>query len=98
MTEFINLHDHMAFTCECGSVRFNLLRSGGIECAGCCKRVDASWFRAALFGDQSALIDALREMLNAGHPAYVADEYFREQLIAAREKARAAIRKATGEE
>ena len=42
--------------------------------------------------------DALREMLNAGHPAYVADEYFREQLIAAREKARAAIRKATGEE
>jgi len=51
-----------------------------------------------LFGDQSALIDALREMLNAGHPAYVADEYCREQLIAAREKARAAIRKATGEE
>lgn len=57
MTEFINLHDHMAFTCECGSVRFNLLRSGGIECAGCCKRIDASWSQAA-----PKLLDAIEAL------------------------------------
>ena len=33
-----NIADHQAFTCECGSVHFNLLKSGSIECAGCQRR------------------------------------------------------------
>ena len=35
MTNLVNLHDHMARVCECGCVRFNLLRSSVIECADC---------------------------------------------------------------
>ena len=31
----VNLNDHMARTCRCGCVRFNLLRSGAIECDTC---------------------------------------------------------------
>ena len=30
-----NLNDHMARACMCGGVRFNLLRSGAIECDTC---------------------------------------------------------------
>lgn len=30
-----NLNDHMAKACKCGGVRFNLLRSGAIECDTC---------------------------------------------------------------
>lgn len=30
-----NINDHMARYCECGCVRFNLLRSGAIECDDC---------------------------------------------------------------
>lgn len=33
-----NIGDHKTFTCDCGCVSFNLLRSGFIECAGCGKR------------------------------------------------------------
>ena len=29
------IDDRMAIACSCGSVRFNLLRSGAIECEGC---------------------------------------------------------------
>ena len=35
MTDLYNISDHMARTCDCGSVRFNLLRSGAIECDTC---------------------------------------------------------------
>jgi hypothetical protein len=35
--------DHFAFTCECGSVAFNLLKSDLIECAGCQKRHPLKW-------------------------------------------------------
>jgi hypothetical protein len=38
MGEVLNLLDEMAFSCECGSVKFSLLRSGGIECSSCKKR------------------------------------------------------------
>lgn len=31
----VNLNDHMAKACKCGAVRFNLLRSGAIECDTC---------------------------------------------------------------
>ena len=34
-SNIIALHDHEALTCECGSVAWNLLRSGKIECDGC---------------------------------------------------------------
>lgn len=43
MTTIANIADHMALTCHCGSVRFCLLRSGGIECAGCQNRPAFSW-------------------------------------------------------
>ena len=42
MSEVERLDDHMARACSCGSVRFNLLRSKSIECAGCGERF-GSW-------------------------------------------------------
>jgi len=33
-----NIEDHMAKACNCGSVHFNLLKSGEIECAECQSR------------------------------------------------------------
>lgn len=30
-----NIEDHIAYACDCGSVKFNLLKSGLIECAKC---------------------------------------------------------------
>ena len=35
MTDVIDINSHMARTCGCGCVTFNLLRNGAIECAGC---------------------------------------------------------------
>ncbi len=32
-----DINDHMAFYCDCGCVRFNLIRSGKIECDECRK-------------------------------------------------------------
>jgi hypothetical protein len=45
-----NLHDHMAYTCECGSVHFNLLRSGKTECANCGKQ-ELHWHQAGVNDD-----------------------------------------------
>ena len=42
MSEVERLDDYMARACSCGSVRFNLLRSKSIECAGCGERF-GSW-------------------------------------------------------
>ena len=33
-----SIDNHIAYACECGSVRFNLLRSGKIECDKCGRR------------------------------------------------------------
>ena len=30
-----SIEDHMAYACDCGSVHFNLLKSGKIECSSC---------------------------------------------------------------
>jgi hypothetical protein len=38
MTDLVDINDHMARACECGCVRFNLLRSGAIECDDCGKK------------------------------------------------------------
>lgn len=43
MSNVENLEDHMAFSCECGCVRFNLLKSGGIECDDCGEKIDSTW-------------------------------------------------------
>ena len=44
MSDIHNILDEMAFSCdECGSVKFNLLRSSSIECSGCQKRMDLVW-------------------------------------------------------
>ena len=43
MSETENIEDHMAKACECGSVNFNLLKSGEIECAGECQKRFGNW-------------------------------------------------------
>ena len=35
MVDILKICDHMARACNCGCVRFNLLRSGVIECDEC---------------------------------------------------------------
>lgn len=35
MTNVYDISDQMALACECGCVRFNLLRSHSIECDNC---------------------------------------------------------------
>ena len=35
MPDLYNIEDHMALSCGCGCVRFNLLKSGAIECDSC---------------------------------------------------------------
>lgn len=46
--------DHMAHTCGCGSVNFNLLRSQEIECAGCGAKF-GGW---SLAGNEDEIKDA----------------------------------------
>jgi len=36
-----------AAVCECGSVKFNLLKSGGIECANCQTLIEPMWLPAS---------------------------------------------------
>ena len=44
MADLYSISDHMARFCECGCVRFNLLRSGAIECDGCqLKQENIKW-------------------------------------------------------
>jgi len=44
MTDVANLQDHMAYSCKCGCVDFNLLKSGNIECVLCGKKItDSAW-------------------------------------------------------
>lgn len=44
MADLVYLNDHMARSCECGCVRFNLLRSGAIECDNCqLKQENINW-------------------------------------------------------
>lgn len=39
-----NILDHIAFACNCGSVDFNLLKSGNVECSKCgIIHLDKSW-------------------------------------------------------
>lgn len=40
----VEIGDHMALSCRCGHVKFNLLRTGNIECSKCSNiLIDASW-------------------------------------------------------
>ena len=43
MTDLHNINDHMARACDCGCVRFNLLRSGAIECDNCSTKQHFIW-------------------------------------------------------
>ena len=44
MVDLYDIDDHMAFSCQCGCVRFNLLRSGNIECSDCGeKQTNIKW-------------------------------------------------------
>jgi len=52
------IEDHIAYTCECGSVHFNLLKSGKIECAKCGKQFGKWEQKDAVYcGIQQALND-----------------------------------------
>lgn len=53
-----NIEDHIAYVCACGSVHFNLLKSGLIECINCHARF-GSWGLASNIGVQ--LREALEE-------------------------------------
>lgn len=40
----VNIDDHKAYSCTCGSTKFCLLKSGKLECAKCqLIVVDAKW-------------------------------------------------------
>jgi len=41
MSKVEDINNHMAWTCDCGCCRFNLIRSGKIECDECGKIQDA---------------------------------------------------------
>ena len=55
-----NIYDHQAFTCECGSVNFNLLRSNIIECSSCQSR----------FGYWSENIKPIAKLINNNQPGW----------------------------
>lgn len=38
MSKVENIEDHMTYSCKCGSVHFNLLKSELIECSNCSER------------------------------------------------------------
>lgn len=56
MTNVTNINDHLAFSCGCGSVKFSLLKSGGIECSSCLAVVDAQW------GQKDSVLSRLAKM------------------------------------
>lgn len=76
-----NVHDigdHMARVCECGCVRFNLLRSGAIECDACQqKQARLNW----------------RENMNPDFKSETKVEFSAVQINEAQETIRMAIRK-----
>lgn len=90
MSNVENIADHMALACHCGSVRFCLLRSGGIECASCQDRPGLAWRQhdepvpsdaSAEDEDSIACIDCCGKGWNEGWRRvpghYMGGEYFR---------------------
>lgn len=50
LNDALGTADDLAFTCECGSVHFNLLKSKYLECAKCGVRYRGlSWFALRKF-------------------------------------------------
>ena len=47
MAEIIDINNHMAKACGCGCPRFNLLRSGKVECDDCHEIQTATYWRDA---------------------------------------------------
>lgn len=45
--KIINLEDYkndnLAFSCDCGSINFCLLKSGKIECSNCQEKIKGVW-------------------------------------------------------
>jgi len=78
MADLHNINDHMALACECGCVRFNLLRSGAIECDDCqLKQENLIW----------------SEDMNPNYQPDVKVEFTATQINEAQETIRMAIRK-----
>ena len=79
MADLHNISDHMALACECGCVRFNLLRSGAIECDDCLlKQSKLNW----------------SEDMNPSYEPETKVEFTATQINEAQEVIRMAIRKA----
>ena len=43
MSNVHNILNDMAFSCDCGGVNFNLLKSSLVECSGCQKKMSLVW-------------------------------------------------------
>jgi hypothetical protein len=58
-----NIGDHLAFTCDCGSVHFHLLRTRRIECADC-RLLFGGWESDEKKAKQQAVLDAVKEVVS----------------------------------
>ena len=77
MADLVDINNHMARSCECGCVRFNLLRSGAIECDYCQqKQLNLNW----------------SEDMNLNYEPETKVEFTATQISEAQEIIRAAIR------
>jgi len=78
MAELHDINDHMARVCECGCVRFNLLRSGAIECDDCqLKQENLIW----------------SEDMNPNYKTEIEEDFSADQIEQGKEIIRAAITK-----
>ena len=58
MADLHDIGDHMARACECGCVRFNLLRSGSIECDNCQRKQESINWSQSINKNNGAIISA----------------------------------------
>lgn len=80
MSNVYNIEDEMALACQCGCVRFNLLKSGAIECDGCqSKQKHLTW----------------KETMDANYKPQIDEtiEPSEEQILEARSVIKSAIKK-----
>ncbi len=72
-----HIEDHLARICECGCVRFNLLKSGDVECDGCQNKQNIIWRETMKMIDgapRRARIDLYSDAEKAIHDAVQAVE------------------------
>lgn len=56
--EIYSFNDNLAYVCECGSVKFNLLKSGNVECDNCQQKlIQLNWSEIMDTSIQAGLTD-----------------------------------------